>query len=188
MSDDRAARCIARTIDLEGGFVDDPADAGGATCWGITARVARRAGYTGHMREMPRAVAAAIYRATVWNPLRLDELALERAAGEIFAAAVHMGSRPAVRHMQRALNAFNRRGADYADVRVDGILGSATLAACAGLARARGIARADALLAAACNCLQGTHYLCLVARRPSDERFITGWFLHRVLEREETHP
>ena len=49
-------------IGREGGFSDHPADRGGATRWGITEAVARAHGWTGPMREFPRAEAEAIYR------------------------------------------------------------------------------------------------------------------------------
>lgn len=38
----------------EGGFVDDPADRGGATRYGVTEKVARAAGYSGSMRTFPK--------------------------------------------------------------------------------------------------------------------------------------
>lgn len=45
---------VEALIDREGGFVDHPADRGGATCFGITEAVARAHGYGGAMRELPR--------------------------------------------------------------------------------------------------------------------------------------
>ena len=58
---------IARTIDAilraEGGYVNDPADKGGETNYGITVAVARANGYTGPMRDLPVAMARAIYTA-----------------------------------------------------------------------------------------------------------------------------
>src|SRR3546814_18148271 len=64
MIDDLIEAVIAR----EGGYVDDPADRGGATRWGITERVARQPGYAGAMRAFPRDEAAAIYRCTDGRP------------------------------------------------------------------------------------------------------------------------
>ena len=46
---------IDALIDREGGYVDHPADKGGATCFGITQAVARAHGYAGPMRQLPRA-------------------------------------------------------------------------------------------------------------------------------------
>ena len=53
-------------IAREGGFVDHPADKGGPTHWGITQAVARRHGYKGQMENLPRSVAALIYKQQYW--------------------------------------------------------------------------------------------------------------------------
>ena len=54
---------INHVIEIEGGYVDDPSDSGGETNYGITKAVARRYGYAGHMRDLPREVAYQIYEA-----------------------------------------------------------------------------------------------------------------------------
>jgi lysozyme family protein len=53
-------------VRIEGGFVNDPNDAGGETNFGITKAVARANGYSGAMRDMTRGQALAIYRAEYW--------------------------------------------------------------------------------------------------------------------------
>ncbi len=57
----------------EGGYVDNPADPGGATRWGITQRVARKGGYQGDMRTLPVETAKKIAKAFYWDPLHCDE-------------------------------------------------------------------------------------------------------------------
>lgn len=52
-------------IKREGGYVNNPADRGGATKYGITEAVARTNGYKGNMKDLPRDVAKAIYRKTI---------------------------------------------------------------------------------------------------------------------------
>src|SRR5689334_4876394 len=73
-------------IDREGGFVDNPADKGGPTCFGITQTVARAHGYAGPMRLLPRSEAAAIYVRLYWQRPRLDDIARRsgRLAAELF--------------------------------------------------------------------------------------------------------
>ena len=53
---------IEDVIEREGGYVNHPADRGGATRWGITEAVARRQGYMDDMRSLPQSDAAAIYK------------------------------------------------------------------------------------------------------------------------------
>ena len=52
---------IEEVLRREGGYVNDPSDAGGATNFGITQATARQNGYTGDMRALPRALAKEIY-------------------------------------------------------------------------------------------------------------------------------
>jgi len=101
-------------IDREGGFVDNPADKGGSTCFGITEAVARAHGYAGPMRQLPRSVAVAIYLRLYWQRPRLDEVAKrsDRLAAELFDTGVNMGPAVAVTFLQRALTALNRNGKD----------------------------------------------------------------------------
>ena len=48
---------IDHVLDVEGGYVNDPDDPGGATNHGITEREARAYGYEGAMRDLPRRTA-----------------------------------------------------------------------------------------------------------------------------------
>ena len=66
-------RAVEKTLKLEGGFVNDPDDPGGATKYGITEATARAHGYTGDMRELPLDVAREIYKKSYWDIARLDE-------------------------------------------------------------------------------------------------------------------
>ena len=179
-------RAIDHVIGIEGGYSDHPADSGGRTRWGITEATARRHGYQGDMRGLPRELAVEIYEGEYWAPLRCGEIAalgLPRTAGELFESGVNVGIRPPARWIQRAMNALNRAGALYADVAEDGVVGAQTLQAALALAEADGAPEADRLLTTILNVRQGAYYLDLCARRVKDEAFIRGWLRHRVVLR-----
>lgn len=106
-------------IGNEGGYSNNPADPGGETMWGITARVARRHGYEGAMRDLPQATAKQIAKAEYWDAVRGDELS-PRLAFELFDGAYNSGPPQAVKWLQRALG-----------IAVDGAFGPATMAAIA---------------------------------------------------------
>lgn len=110
-------KLIGRILEHEGGYVDHPRDPGGATNFGITERVARASGYRGHMRNLPRETAIAIYRAQFWDRVHGDKLP-DEVAFQVVDAAVNHGTGNAVRWLQRA-----------AGVADDGIIGPVTLAA-----------------------------------------------------------
>jgi lysozyme family protein len=172
---------IEDIIDREGGYVNHPADRGGATNWGITEAVARRQGYVGDMRAMPQSDAAAIYKRLYWLSPRFDAIA-ERApklAAELFDTGVNMGTGTATAFLQRALNALNREGRDFPDLRVDRAVGPATLAALDAFLKTRGKA-AEAVLLKAVDALQGAHYLTIAEARPSQEAFVYGWLANRI--------
>lgn len=172
---------IDALIDREGGFVDHPADRGGATAFGITEAVARTHGYGGNMRWLPRETAVAIYRRLYWLKPRFDAVA-DRApliAAELFDTGVNMGASTAAGFLQRALNALNRGARDYADIPVDGRIGPATLAALDGFLKQRG-RTGETVLLKAIEALQGERYLRLAEGRPSNEAFLYGWLANRI--------
>ena len=72
---DRFDICLAFTLKTEGGYVDNPADPGGATNMGITLATLRQwsddpgLGPT-QVEDITQRTARAIYRSLYWNPLR----------------------------------------------------------------------------------------------------------------------
>lgn len=172
---------IDAVIDREGGYVHHPADRGGPTRFGITEAVARANGYAGDMRHFARPAAVAIYRKLYWTGPAFDRVA-ERApalAAELFDTGVNMGPIVAAGFLQRALNALNRNGRDYADVLLDGRIGAQTLAALDAFLATRGEG-AEVVLVKALEALQGERYLTLAEQRPANEAFLYGWLAQRI--------
>ena len=172
---------IDDVIEREGGFVNHPADRGGPTNWGITEAVARRQGYTGEMRLLPRSDAAAIYQRLYWFKPRFDAIAAHAPAlaAELFDTGINMGTGTATAFLQRALNALNREGRDFPDLTIDRQIGPATLAALQGFLRKRGTG-GEAVLLKAVDALQGAHYINIAEARPSQEAFVYGWLANRI--------
>ncbi len=104
-------------LDLEGGerITDDPADPGGLTRWGISARAYPDL----DIRHLSRDDAAEIYRRDYWQPLGCDDYPYATAL-MVFDAAVNQGPGAAARMAQ-----------SVAGVTVDGIIGPKSRAAIA---------------------------------------------------------
>lgn len=98
--------CLPVVLAKEGGFTDDPADPGGATQMGITARTL--AAWRGRpvtaeeVRALPAAEAKEIYRAQYWNLMRCEALprGLDLA---VFDFGVNAGPATAVKALQRTI-------------------------------------------------------------------------------------
>lgn len=124
--------CLSVILRHEGGFVNHPADPGGATKYGITRRtLARWRGVrwwrlpVRAVRRLTKREAGAIYRAWYWRPIFGDDLP----AGvdlAVFDFAVNSGWKRAVKALQRVVG-----------VRRDGYVGPKTLAAIARHGAAR---------------------------------------------------
>lgn len=172
---------IETTIGHEGGYSNDPADTGGATRWGITERVARRNGYSGDMRALPREKAVAIYREEYAIRPGFAGVAeiMPRVGAELFDTGVNMGPAVPSLWLQRCLNALNNGAKLYGDIGVDGDVGPGTLAALRAYKVARGGEAEDVLLKAL-NCLQGERYIDLSEKRAANETFTYGWLRTRV--------
>lgn len=112
------ARAWSTLVGNEGGYSNNPADPGGETMWGVTARVARANGYTGPMKDLPLERARAIAKAEYWDKYRCGDMPSHEVAFEVLDAAYN-GGHPA-EWLQEA-----------AKVTVDGHIGPVTLAAVA---------------------------------------------------------
>ena len=174
-------RLIDPLLDREGGYVDHPNDPGGATNYGITERVARRHGYRGHMRDLPREVAKHIYAVDYWDGPGFASVAKhsEAIAEELFDTGVNMGVSVASTFLQRALNGFNRQGELYDDIREDGNIGPVTIRTLAAYLQRRG-QEAEAVMVRALNCFQGERYFVIAEGRAASEDFLYGWMAKRV--------
>ena len=172
---------INKILEVEGGYVNDSSDSGGETNYGITVRVARLAGYKGDMKDFPIEKAKEIYIAKYWNSMKLDEISnlSNVIAEELADTGVNMGVGRAGKFLQECLNALNNCGAYYEDLITDGIIGKKSLRALEIFINFRG-KDGEKVLLNMLNCLQGAFYIDLAKRREKDEKFIYGWFKHRV--------
>ena len=176
-----ANEIIEHTVQLEGGYTNNPHDSGGETNWGVTENVARAFGYVGAMKDMTRENAKVIYRKRFWDACNLDLIAAqsEPIALELFDTGVNMGPAVAGQFLQRALNVLNLRGTRHPDVGVDGRIGPMTARALQAFLKLRGKAGEEVLLKAL-NCMQGTRYIELAEKREKDEEFVYGWLANRI--------
>lgn len=180
--DERISKIIDDVIAVEKGYVNDPADSGGETNWGITLKVAREAGYHGEMRAMPKALAKTIYYHTFVVAPGFDQvlpLSAEIAA-ELVEFGVNCGPGRAATCLQEALNDLNDQGQLWPDIKEDGAIGPKTLSCLKIYLLARKAAGIIVMLRDL-NSRQHHHYSQLVRRRPKDERFFYGWVLNRVV-------
>lgn len=163
---------------LEKGYVDNPSDLGGATNFGVTERLARAYGYTGAMTDLPKAKALDILEREFFIGPRLNCIATfaPPVAVKLCDIAVNMGPSWAGIFLQTALNALNRRGKDYPDLKVDGQIGPSSVSALQAYLRARPLGTSTVVLLTAIRAQQGARMLQLTSREQNED-FIYGWLL-----------
>lgn len=158
MADQGFSDQIGKTLAFEGGYVDDPADPGGETNFGIS----RRAYPTLNIRGLTRQAAIEIYKRDYWDAFGLSRLPPAIGA-KVFDLGVNMGTVTAIKLMQRAAIGALTGG----EFRVDGKIGPLTLAA---------VAAADtATLLAGIRTLAAARYENIITRNPAMARFRGGW-------------
>ena len=160
----------------EGGYVFNAKDPGGETNLGITKYVAMKNGYSGDMKLLTKEKAREIYKKEYWDGLLLDNVTDQGVAEELFDTGVNCGQGTSAGFIQKCLNAMNKQGTRWNDLKEDGSIGVATISAlnvCLSLGY-------KAELLKALNCLQGAYYIDISRRNPNLEEFIIGWFRNRV--------
>jgi len=172
---------IDDVIAREGGYVNHPADRGGATRWGVTEAVARAHGFRGDMKAFPREEAVRIYERIYWDRPGFDRIEplAPAVAAELFDTGINMGPSVAVAFLIRALNALNRGASDYPDLVTAGRIDDAAIGALKVFLEKRK-PRGESVLVKALEALQGERYLDLAERRPANEAFLYGWLANRL--------
>jgi lysozyme family protein len=147
---------VERVLDHEGGYSSNPADPGGATNFGISAR-----SYTGvNIATLTRDAAVEIYWSDWWLRFGFAQLPAAIAA-KTFDVAVNIGAAHAIECLQRALRACGL------PVIEDGALGPATALASR---------RADpAALMAALRSELAAHYRMVASKQKCGADFLKGW-------------
>jgi len=178
---------IAGIIEREGSkFTNNKNDAGGPTKYGVTWRTLARYRRTPVAAEDVAALTESEARAIYYDEYVIrpgfgNVIPLSSAiAEEIVDTGVNCGVQRAAEWLQRSLNALNRRGRDYADIKVDGNVGPATASALKTFLKLRGLP-GEIVLLRALNSLQGEFYISLSERRQTDEEFVYGWLSNRVV-------
>lgn len=165
------------TLGKEGGYADHPYDSGGKTMYGITEKVARAHKYKGEMKDLPLDLAMKIYRSDYWEKLSLDLVTDQAIADFMFDAAVHCGTKTPARWLQENLNALNRCGESWPDIKEDGKIGMITLGILTRALLFRGTR--DRILKLLVADRTG-YYKILSRKNKKNEVFLGGWLDHRV--------
>lgn len=118
-------QAFAKTIGHEGGYVNNPADPGGETKFGIS----KRAYPALDIASLTVADAHTIYLRDYWGPVGCDAVP-DGIKADLFDTAVNSGVRQAVKLLQRAVGEAE-----------DGVLGPRTLRAINAMSAPRLVAR-----------------------------------------------
>jgi len=183
-----ATRIMDSLLNREGGtFSDRPEDSGGPTKWGWTqsalSAVYRRDVSREEVQNLTRQEAHHLYLEERWQKTGIYLIASisMRIAVELLDTNVNLPPARAGEFLQRALNALNQGGSQYADIKVDGNLGPATRAALSAYLRRRG-GEGETVLLELLNDQLGCYYLDRAEKRAANEFNFYGWILNRVVK------
>ena len=145
---------IEKVLEHEGGYVNDPTDAGGETKYGIS----KRAYPDEDIKELTIERAKELYKRDYWDRYRTADLP-DRLRHIYVDMCINMGGGRAIKILQEACNSKNANKID-----VDGGIGPATIKAATNVEPFR--LRAYRVM----------FYAELVMKKPEQMKFWVGWF------------
>ena len=180
-------RAFMKTMGHEGGYVNDPNDAGGETYRGISRRYHPSwEGWKIIDETRPNIDADRLdnpvkdfYKKMYWDVNLLDNFP-QSIANEMFDTGVNMGIGRAAKYLQECLNYLNRNETLFRDLVVDGDIGPATMNAL------NSISSGDLeILLVMLNVCQGRHYMEYMKKSPTQEKYARGWFKRVEIIKDE---
>jgi len=152
-----------RLIGEEGGYVDDPADHGGETKFGIS-----KTSYPKEdIKALTRDRAQMLYHRDFYIPLRVGSIADDKVAWAVFDAGVNCGIASSAKMLQEALFAHG------IDIDQDGLIGPETLGAANHMK-----SQSDLLITVVA--VRLARYLRIALGDHTQKKFLAGW-THRAL-------
>ena len=168
MSEQRIDEMVETILHHEGGFVNDPADPGGATNFGVTihtySKWLKRKATVDEVRNMSKDTAIEIYKSKYYYDPRINTLN-ELVQPLVFDMAINHGPRNGNKMLQRTVNL-----AGFGPISVDGVIGPGTRRALDSAVDAMGNYFVNALVEERLK-----FYNRIVARRPASGKFLRGW-------------
>lgn len=172
---------LPRTLIFEGGYANDPNDAGGETYCGISRKawpdwvgwervdLAKAAGVKPDPNDTQlHGMLWDFYFTNFWKPLRCDEIASQDIANYLFDFAVNSGRGDAVKALQWALNKVTA-----SDLKIDGIIGPKTLESLPQHS-IHEYGQSDVVYCEM-KIARLNHYIDLVNKHPEQIVFLNGW-------------
>jgi lysozyme family protein len=150
---------LAKTLIHEGGYVNDPSDSGGETNFGIS----KRSYPNVNIKALTKETAGEIYERDFWNALNCGQINDDALASKVFDLAVNCGTETIGKMLQEAVCSTGLT------VKVDGKIGPVTI-------RTINMLNAVSLLAILKG-LAEARYRKIVAKTPSDSKFLKGWLI-----------
>lgn len=126
MNDAFFEKAVNQILEIEGGYVNNPKDKGGATKYGITEKVARQNGFIYEMRNLTKVKAKEIYKKEYWDKIGVNCESFN-ISFLLFDFAVNSGVKTAVKHLQNALNSLLKGMIE--PLIIDGVAGKKTQSA-----------------------------------------------------------
>lgn len=175
------------TMQIEGGYANDPDDKGGETFKGISRKnwphwagwqiidsFKNKVGFEANIYASGalQQLVLSFYKTNFWDTMLLDQVTNQDITNEMFDTGVNCGDEVAVGFLQRALNHTNRNQSDYPNLVVDRKMGPKTVATINSHPRPKQVLKLM-------NCQQGVRYMEICENNEKQEKFMTSW-LSRV--------
>ena len=198
MADFKSA--LDHTLQVEGGYVNNPKDLGGETYKGIARKYHPNWGgwkLIDAKKEascFPRCLSrdqelqdevSIFYKKNFWDVMSLDAFKSQAIAEEMFDTGVNTGWKKVAKWLQKSLNLLNREGKDYSDLVVDGAIGLRSVDAFDKYMKterfsSRNREKNEKVLLKVLNYYQIDRYVEITEAREANESFFYGWIANRA--------